>query len=95
MSTQRKPTGGLAFPVVGPGGLDSYGMTLRDYFAAAALPSVISLWESAYIRDGEVGIPLTDHDEKEGIPSYSPTTEATLIAIDAYAVADAMLEARK
>jgi len=44
----NKPTGGAAFPVPEMGTNERYqGMTLRDYFAAKALPSIVSScdWE--------------------------------------------------
>jgi hypothetical protein len=53
------------------------GMTLRDYFAAAALPAIYS--ESVAIM------------EKEGFPDEAWRTG---IAMDAYAMADAMLAER-
>lgn len=40
MST--KETGELAFPVVSAPGVESYGMTLRDYFAAKAMQALIA-----------------------------------------------------
>jgi hypothetical protein len=49
------------------------GMTLRDYFAAKAMQSLVNAWIKNNIY------PSTDMD----------------VAINAYAVADAMMEARK
>ena len=78
-------TGGPAFPVpLNPG--ESYqghapqdGMTLRDYFAAKAMPAVYrDFWDD--VRAGRNG--CVPEDWKMGI------------AIDAYAMADAMLAAR-
>jgi hypothetical protein len=77
-------TGGPAFPtaeifhdeVVYTG-----GMTLRDYFAAKAMQSLI---EKVVLRDQATGMPrpiVTEVQEK--------------IAIGAYAYADAMIEARE
>lgn len=77
-------TGGPAFPVpLNPG--ESYqghapqdGMTLRDYFAAKAMPAVYrDFWDD--VRAGRNG--CVPEDWKMGI------------AIDAYAMADAMLAA--
>lgn len=57
-------------------------ITLRDYFAAKALTSVIANWESALKSDGEQ---LTLNDA-------SKTRHC--IAEDCFAMADAMLQAR-
>ena len=40
----EKPTGGPAFPCVNHYGHKLTGMELRDYFAAKALPIVITDW---------------------------------------------------
>ncbi len=43
-----KPDGGPAFPHWdGPSGTCFNGMTLRDYFAAAALPAMITTWKES------------------------------------------------
>lgn len=47
------PDGGPAFP--GPHHQDE-GLTLRDYFAAAALPSIHDLRESLYLAHSADGI---------------------------------------
>jgi hypothetical protein len=52
------------------------GMTLRDYFAAKALPSIINDWYND-------GLKVGDHGGADGV------------AMCAYMVADAMMEARK
>ena len=55
------------------------GMTLRDYFAAKAMQSIMRFYDmQTSFEDDEVNDP-------EGMP--------TLIAIDAYIMADAMLKA--
>lgn len=88
--TDETKNGGPAFPCeVMPGGPDDnfhqngistafqYGMTLRDYFAAKALPAVCAdYFESAQ----KVGF---DEGWMAGV------------AMDAYAMADAMLKARE
>ena len=43
--------GGSAFPISTQYGGNQYGMTLRDYFAAKALPSVIDLCKYDTIPD--------------------------------------------
>lgn len=68
-------TGGPAFPVNDTWG--HAGMTLRDYFAAKALPPLV-----AFAPDGTFfGV---DHDMTN-----------LAYALAAYAMADAMIEARK
>lgn len=77
-------TGGPAFPTEsahqsGQSTWHFEGMTLRDYFAAKALPSVYS----AAIVDAAGGSGLfSDPDWRVGL------------ALDTYAMADAMLKAR-
>lgn len=70
----NKDTGGSAFPLIqyigGKKVLGSEGMTLRDYFAAKAMQSLLA----------------KDTWEQSG---------PDMFARDAYAMADAMLEARK
>jgi hypothetical protein len=58
---------------------DSEGMTLRDYFAAKAMPAVYRDFWDDYRAGRSAPIP---EDWKMGV------------ALDAYAMADAMLEAR-
>lgn len=81
--------GGPAFPAADENfghtghsttGLASPGMTLRDYFAAKALPEVMAAYDRNSADDD-----YTVWDEKN----------KRLIAITAYDFADAMLEARK
>lgn len=77
-------TGGQAFPsVVGGGGKDHGGMSLRDYFAGQALPKVMDY----YMTDSEGDMQLD--------PSFDIHDDAANIAEDAYAIADAMLAARE
>jgi len=79
-----KDTGGPAFPqplirqLCGSGELG--GMTLRDYFAAKAMQSILLHYDAATsFEEDEV-------NDSEGMPS--------LIAVDAYIMADAMLKAK-
>ena len=87
----NKETGGPAFPtprlemndegVVTAFAVMADGMTLRDYFAAKAMQSILRGYDVVNsFEDEEV-------DDPEGMPN--------LIAQDAYVMADAMLEARK
>lgn len=93
----KKDKGGPAFPVhpdmaAKIGCVNSEtdaGMTLRDYFAAKALPSVLSSWLET-TKDWDDGNELTDFNEPEGFSSL-----AAAIAEGSYAVADAMMYARK
>lgn len=75
-----KKTGGPAFPTqgydhgaamngIGVTVTDQEGMSLRDYFAAKAMQSILTTIADEHWRDG--------------------------VAIDAYAMADAMLKARE
>ena len=80
MTNESKDTGGPAFPR--PGDFNPQtGMTLRDYFAAKAMQSILRGYDAvSSFEDEEVNDP-------EGMPK--------LIAKDAYIMADAMLKARK
>lgn len=87
----KNNTGGPAFPH-GYTHSDYSGMTLRDYIATAVLPAVLAHWAECVIDDqrsqGEsmiTGLSLAGNEG--GAP--------TGIANDAYAIADAMLKARK
>jgi len=74
-------TGGPAFPVPGLAGNSDYdGMTLRDYFAAEALNTILGQYDFTFFED--------DKSEKEG------ETFALIVAKNAYSMADAMLKAR-
>jgi hypothetical protein len=79
-------TGGPAFPVFHQNEITGYvppesaGMTLRDYFAAKAMQTIISY------RRTQFGTVSDEMDWDEYFP---------IIAQEAYALADAMLEARK
>ena len=76
----NKDDGGPAFPR--PGDFNpQIGMTLRDYFAAKAMQSILRHYDAVTsFEEDEVNDP-------EGMPS--------LIAKDAYIMADAMLKARE
>ena len=80
MTNESKDTGGPAFPR--PGDFNPQtGMTLRDYFAAKAMQSILRGYDVvSSFEDEEVNDP-------EGMPK--------LIAKDAYIMADAMLLARE
>lgn len=75
--------GGAAFPRVVPLNIDrkyEAGMSLRDYIAAKAMQGLISDRETLRIIGRAADIARKDGDE--------------MIAIRAYNIADAMLEAR-
>lgn len=78
-----KTDGGAAFPVVHPDGMgvQYFGLSVRDYFAAKAMQARLSDYESA--------ISLKAAADKHGIPI------AEEVAVQAYAFADAMLKARE
>lgn len=76
--------GGPAFPNVPDGAGDRWrdwdvGMSLRDYFAAKALPNIYS---TAMVDAADGSGLFSDPDWRMGL------------ALDAYAMADAMLAAR-
>ena len=80
----NKETGGPAFPQKEPLTSDWEGMTLRDYFAAKAVAALIAepMWHEKQVAMVlEIG--------------RKPLAGAELYASAAYALADAMLEARK
>lgn len=82
-------TGGPAFPTLAENGhaVNQDGMTLRDYFAAKAIPALLELWHKDLSADDDpdfAGLRLTDNEG--GTPD--------MIAEEAYAIADAMLHAR-
>ena len=74
-----KDTSGPAFPVPDAASYQAHGMTQRDYFAAKALPCI---YADAMASAAEAGL-FHDPDWRIGI------------ALDAYAMADAMLKARE
>ena len=95
MTNESKETGGPAFPgkqkalmiqaehreIASQYEIEHNGMTLRDYFAAKAMQSILRGYDVvSSFEDEEVNDP-------EGMPK--------LIAKDAYIMADAMLKARK
>jgi len=90
--------GGAAFPV--EHGIKRDGMTLRDYFAAAALPSILShsnqVREKAddeWARREGISYPCDKHDDS--MDSEALSYRAGSCAIAAYIIADAMLAGRK
>jgi hypothetical protein len=85
MSDNTIDNGGAAFPHLNPnfdGNWDNDpqrgGMSLRDYFAAAALPLAYAHWKSY------------NDKEKDG-----EQPRESLVAEEAYTIADAMIEERK
>jgi hypothetical protein len=77
-----KDTGGFAFPVHGSMGEVAWeGMTLRDYFAAKVMPEVYaSAIKTAAYTGGEI---------------FLRENWRLDLALEAFKMADAMLEARK
>jgi len=81
----EKETGGFAFPIENHAKTQQYGsfgMTLRDYFAAKAMQAMLPTYDIPLVFD--------DETREEG-----EKTMPELIAIDAYVMADAMLKARE
>lgn len=79
--------GGPAFPVYDDHGqyVNGGGATLRDYFAAKAMPLAFQYWREC--TNGVDGDFVFSRTEDEG--------EMDLIAADCYQMADAMLKARE
>jgi hypothetical protein len=78
MGMSKINPGGPAFPTQ----VASYeGMTLRDYFAAKALSTILGQYDFTFFED----------DEKE----QPEDTLALCLARNSYAMADAMLKARE
>ena len=82
-----KNDGGPAFPVYDDHGqyVNGGGATLRDYFAAKAMPLAFQYWREC--TNGVDGDFVFSRMEDEG--------EMDLIAADCYQMADAMLKARE
>ena len=86
-------TGGPAFPGLRPSKECHYqdsGMTLRDYFAAKAMPFTYQFWMTDYYHPDAVDAEIRAEESREGL-----TTVVDLIAETAYTMADAMLKARE
>jgi hypothetical protein len=60
---------------------NEHGLTMRDYFAAKALSTILGQYDFTFFED--------DKDEKEG------ETFALIVAKNAYEMADAMMKARE
>jgi hypothetical protein len=67
------------------------GMTLRDYFAAKALPICYQYWMGDYYHPE---CPDAEERNSEGRDDFDEGNK-TLIAEDAYKIADAMMKARE
>ena len=81
-----------AFPApTGVAHITEQGMTLRDYFAAKALPICYQYWMNDFYHED-----YTDAEDRnsEGRSCFDKHTK-DLIAEDAYALADAMMKARE
>lgn len=92
-------TGGPAFPVwelngQGQPEMTGFGMTLRDYFAAKAMPLAFQQFRETVGRNGS--ITLDDDFYFYRRTSADAEDEVTMdeIAARAYEMADAMLKAR-
>lgn len=65
--------------------IDHQGMDLRDYFAAKAMPIVVSIWNDV----------IKNNPDQDWEHPTIETSDYALIANDCYEMADAMMEARK
>lgn len=92
--------GGPAFPIQGGWGLDSTGMTLRDYFAIRIFHCLYDHIKENLASDGEDIDDMYDEwvnksDIPEGESNGQPSFWAVNIAKQAYGAADAMLAVRQ
>jgi hypothetical protein len=91
-----KDTGGPAFPtknykaVVPVATGYAEGMTLRDYFAAKAVPISYQFWMNDYFHPDASDAEVRAEDDRA---DFSPDMKM-LVAETAYEMADAMLKAR-
>jgi len=79
-------TGGPAFPWN-----HQSGMTLRDYFAAKALPISYQFWLNDYYHPDASDAEIREDEERN---DFTPDMQM-LIAETAYEMANAMLKARE
>lgn len=70
-----------------------YGMSLRDYFAAKAMTALIDGHDHEIRQHSENKNERTGFDDNPN--EDSDATYASLLAVEAYIIADAMLEVRK
>ncbi len=95
--TTTPADGGPAFPVTPPLDRDasewaaviSGGVSVRDYFAAKALPIVYDLYSRARCRDEDDVAAVNVSSDGGG-----PAPDATIIAEYAFSMADAMIAER-
>ena len=90
--SEKNDDGGAAFPYReddGMGGyVDHFGMTLRDYFAAAALTGLLA--------SGNYTFYTLREDPEMKVIYYDDSKKLKIAAIvNAYKVADAMIDERK
>jgi len=83
-------TGGPAFPTPAHN-LQNDGMTLRDYFAARALPISYQFWMNDYYHPDASDAEIRAEEDRGDFS----TDMQMLIAETAYEMADAMLKARE
>ena len=86
---ERKTPAGDNLFVVTPG--DEPGMTLRDYFAAKAVPISYQFWMNDYFHPDASDAEVRAEDDRA---DFSPDMKM-LVAETAYEMADAMLKARR
>jgi hypothetical protein len=83
-----------AFPNDGRGSSEFAGMTLRDYFAAKAMQAMVTSYRLPQLRTNSDRVPL--HNVGSSRPDTGDIHQyRKSLAALAYAIADAMLEARK
>jgi hypothetical protein len=87
-------TGGPAFPqfvISNFGAHVEGGMTLRDYFAAKAMPISYKFWMNDYYHPDYSDAEMRAEEGRDGFDRGMKE----LIAEEAYGMADAMLKARE
>jgi len=103
MTTPHNNDGGPAFPLqdwdeIIHSRRIEIGMSLRDYFAAAALPALLTQLgnlEKEVARSGVKSDQLTWHEWIKATDADNIISKYDVAAFGAYIVADAMLTARK
>jgi hypothetical protein len=83
-----KDTGGPAFPTPAHN-LQNDGITLRDYFAAKAVPISYQFWMNDYFHPDASDAEIRAEEARGDFSGV-----ITLVAETAYEMADAMLKAR-
>lgn len=71
----------------------AHGMTLRDYFAAAAMPLAYKFWMQDYYHPKNASL-AENGDNENSLRDPFDEDMKDIIALSSYDMADAMLKAR-